>query len=173
MAESVRAFLGLGSNLGDRLANLQRAVDLLGEREGIDVRASSRVYATDPVGGPPQPEYLNAVIEVETTLEPYSVLGAIREVEDALGRERLERWGPRSIDVDVLTFGDREIDEPDLIVPHPRMHERAFVLVPLLELTADPPLPGGRKASELRTGAGMLTGVRLFAGPLKTRPRAE
>src|SRR5437588_1763279 len=145
MPPPVRALLGLGSNLGDRLANLQRAVDLLGARDGIGVRGSSRVYETDPVGGPPQPEYLNAVIEVETALDPYGLLGACREVEDALGRERLERWGPRTIDVGILTFGDQDIDQPDLIVPHPRMHERGFVLVPLLELDADPPLPGRRR----------------------------
>ena len=164
----VGAFLGLGSNLGDRLANLQRALDLLGAREGISVRASSRVYATDPVPpAPPQPEYLNAVVEIETMLEPYDLLGACREVEDALGRERLERWGPRTIDVDILTYDEREIDEPDLQVPHPRMHERAFVLVPLLEVVADPPLPGGRRISTLRLGAGALAGVRPFAPPLR------
>jgi 2-amino-4-hydroxy-6-hydroxymethyldihydropteridine diphosphokinase len=159
-------YLGLGSNLGDRLANLQRAVDLLASRDGIDVVASSRVYATDPEGGPPQPEYLNAVLAVDTSLEPYEILGACREVEDVLGRERLERWGPRTVDVDVLIFGDREIDEPDLQVPHPRMHERGFVLVPLLELVADPMLPGGRTMAGLRLGAGVLGGVRLFAPPL-------
>jgi 2-amino-4-hydroxy-6-hydroxymethyldihydropteridine diphosphokinase len=167
------AFVGLGSNAGDRLGNLQRAVDLLGAREGLRVRASSRVYETDPVGGPPQPDYLNAVIEVETDLEPYGLFGACREVEDALGRERLERWGPRTIDLDVLTYDDREIDEPDLQVPHPRMHERAFVLVPLLELTADPPLPGGRRIATLRAGTGMLAGVRLVAPPLKVPSSAE
>jgi 2-amino-4-hydroxy-6-hydroxymethyldihydropteridine diphosphokinase len=169
----VRALLGLGSNLGDRLANLQRAVDLLGARDGIVARRSSRVYETDPVGGPPQPVYLNAVLEVDASLEPYELLGACREVEDELGRERLERWGPRTIDVDILTYGDREIDEPDLQVPHPRMHERAFVLVPLLELDADPPLPGGRRIATLRTGTGMLAGVRLFAPPLKLPGLAE
>src|SRR5437588_5546749 len=126
MPPPVRALLGLGSNLGDRLANLQRAVDLLGARDGIGVRGSSRVYETDPVGGPPQPEYLNAVIEVETSLDPYGLLSACLEVEQALGRERLERWGPRSIDVDILTFDRREVDEPDLQIPHPRMHESGF-----------------------------------------------
>jgi 2-amino-4-hydroxy-6-hydroxymethyldihydropteridine diphosphokinase len=169
MPEEVTAYLGLGSNEGDRLALLQDAVDLLSRHEGVRVTASSRVYATDPVGGPPQEEYLNAVVRVETTREPYGLLDACREVENALGRERLERWGPRTIDVDVLTYGDRVIDEPDLQVPHPRMHERGFVLVPLLELVADPPLPGGRTVKELRLGAGVLAGVRLFAPPLRVR----
>src|SRR5437588_12841051 len=126
MPPPVRALLGLGSNLGDRLANLQRAVDLLGARDGIGVRGSSRVYETDPVGGPPQPEYLNAVIEIETSLDPYGLLSACLEVEQELGRERLERWGPRSIDVDILTFDRREIDEPDLQIPNYRNTESGF-----------------------------------------------
>ncbi|HEX2032423.1 MAG TPA: 2-amino-4-hydroxy-6-hydroxymethyldihydropteridine diphosphokinase [Actinomycetota bacterium] len=160
-----RAYLGLGSNLGDRLANLQRAVDLLGER-GVRVLRSSRVYETDPVGGPDQPDYLNAVVEAETDLEPRPLLEACLAVEDALGRVRGERWGPRVIDVDVLTYDDRAVREPDLEIPHPRMHERGFVLVPLLELDADPPLPGGRKVASLRLGPLALGGVRPFAPPL-------
>jgi 2-amino-4-hydroxy-6-hydroxymethyldihydropteridine diphosphokinase len=160
-----RAFVGLGSNLGDRLENLRRALRLLEER-GVRVLRSSRVYETDAVGGPPQPDYLNAVAEVETGGTPRSLLEACLETERALGRVRTERWGPRVIDMDVLTFGSEEINEPGLQVPHPRMHERGFVLVPLLELEADPPLPGDRKASSLRIDAGTLAGVRLFAPPL-------
>ncbi len=163
---SERVYLGLGSNLGDRLANLAAAVRAL---DGRDVRTlrSSRVYETDPVGGPPQPEYLNAVIEVETTLEPAELLRVCVDVEDELGRERGERWGSRTIDIDLLAYGDREIDEPELTVPHPRMHERAFVLVPLLELDADPPLSGGRKAATLTLGPDALTAVRPHAPPLR------
>lgn len=160
------AFLALGSNLGDRLATLRRAVDLLDARGGIDVRRSSRVYETEPVG-PPQPAYLNAVIEVSTDLEPRDLLGAALAVEAELGRERLERWGPRTIDVDVLTYDAVEVHEPDLEIPHPRMHERGFVLVPLAELTADPMLPGGRKLSDLRLAPGEMLGVRPFAPPLR------
>ncbi len=160
-----RAYLGLGSNLGDRLANLRRAVELLAER-GARVVRSSRVYETDPVGGPPQPDYLNAVVEVETELEPRSLLSACLAVEDALGRVRAERWGPRVIDVDVLTYDDVVVDEPDLQIPHPRMHERGFVLIPLLELEADPPLAGGRKIASLRLGPLALGGARPFAPPL-------
>ena len=163
----VRAFLGLGSNLGDRLVNLQRAVDLLGHRPGLAVVASSRVFETDPVGGPPQPDYLNAVVETRTTLSPRALLDACLDVEREMGRERGERWGPRIIDVDVLTFGDERVDEPDLEIPHPRMHERGFALVPLLELEPDPPLPGGRHVAELRTGTGTFAGVRLFAPALR------
>jgi 2-amino-4-hydroxy-6-hydroxymethyldihydropteridine diphosphokinase len=163
-----RAFVGIGSNLGDRLRNLRRALQLLEDRR-VRVLRSSRVYETDPVGGPPQPDYLNAVIEVETGGTARDLLETCRETERALGRVREERWGPRVIDLDVLTFGTEEIDEPDLQVPHPRMHERGFVLIPLLELEADPTLPGRRKAGSLRLDTLTLTGVRPFAPPLRLR----
>jgi 2-amino-4-hydroxy-6-hydroxymethyldihydropteridine diphosphokinase len=166
-----RAYLGLGSNLGDRLENLASAVRLLDER-GVEVVRSSRVYETDPVGGPAQGPYLNAVLEVEFEGSARALLHAVRRVEQAMGRIRTERWGPRVIDVDILTFGDERIDEPDLVVPHPRLHERGFVLVPLLELTADPILPGGRRAADVRLGPDALGGVRLFAPPLTVAPEA-
>lgn len=158
------AFVGLGSNLGDRLANLRRAVELLGRDPAVRVVAVSRVYETAPVG-PPQPDYLNAVASVLTTSSARELLDRCLAVEQEMGRVRQDRWGPRIIDLDLLTFGDDDIDEPGLQVPHPRMHERAFVLVPLLELTADPKLPGGRRVASLRTGTGLLSGVRLFAPP--------
>lgn len=161
----VQSFVGLGSNLGDRLENLRGAAALLGARQGIRVVRSSRVYETAPVGGPPQPDYLNAVLEVETTLSPYALLGACLDVEREMGRERLERWGPRVIDLDVLTYDDETVDEPDLQVPHPRMHERGFVLLPLLEIAADPPLPGGRRVAGLRLGPDALA-ASPFAPPL-------
>jgi 2-amino-4-hydroxy-6-hydroxymethyldihydropteridine diphosphokinase len=160
------AFLGLGANLGDRLENLKRAVELLAEHRGIEVIRSSRVYETEPEGGPPQPKFLNAVVEIDTTLQPRKLLEACLFVEDVMGRERHDRWGPRNIDIDVLTYGRREVDEPDLVVPHPRMHERGFVLAPLMELTADPQLPGGRSVKGLRLGPGVLQRVQPFAPPL-------
>ena len=166
MPENVTAFLALGSNLGDRLANLQRAVDLLAGIQGIEIVRSSRIYETEPVG-PAQPEYLNGALEIRTSLAPGQLLAACLGVEDAMGRVRLERWGPRIVDVDVLTYGDEDVDEPDLTIPHPRMHERAFVLVPLLELTADPHLPGGRHVADLRLGTAVMTDVRPFAPPLR------
>ena len=153
MADAVLAFLGLGSNLGDRAANLHRAVELLEAADGVRVVRSSSVYETDPVGGPPQPDYLNAVVEVETTLEPHALLAACQDVERGMGRVRAERWGPRVIDMDVLIYDDATIHEPDLIVPHPRMHERAFVLVPLAELAPDLTLPNGRSVSEAAAAA--------------------
>jgi 2-amino-4-hydroxy-6-hydroxymethyldihydropteridine diphosphokinase len=159
-----RAHLGLGSNLGDRMASLRRALELLRDRGVTPVR-SSRVYETDPVG-PPQPDYLNAVVEVELSGTARDLLEACRSVEEEMGRVRGERWGPRSIDLDVLTFGDQRVDEPDLVIPHPRMHERAFVLVPLLELEADPPLPGGRRAGALRLSPEAMGGVRPHGPPL-------
>ncbi len=160
---TVSAYLALGSNLGDRLETLRRAVALLDAAEGVEVVRSSRVFETDPVG-PPQPAYLNAVLEIRTELEPRALLDACRAAEAALGRVRGERWGPRTLDVDVLTFDARTVDEPDLTIPHPRMHERAFVLVPLRELDPDPMLPGGRSLATLRLAPG---DVRPFAPPLR------
>jgi 2-amino-4-hydroxy-6-hydroxymethyldihydropteridine diphosphokinase len=165
---STAAYLALGSNLGDRLEHLREAVRLLSAEPGVEVTRSSRVYETEPVG-PPQPPYLNAVIEVRTDGNVRELLEASRRVEDALGRLRAERWGPRTVDVDVLTFGEQVVDEPDLVIPHPRMHERGFVLVPLGELDADPMLPGGRRLATLRLAPDVVMGVRPFAPPLPVR----
>jgi 2-amino-4-hydroxy-6-hydroxymethyldihydropteridine diphosphokinase len=162
---TVRAFVGLGSNLGDRLANLQRAVGLLAARNGVTVVASSRVYETAPVG-PAQPDYLNAVVEAATILGAREVLETCLSVEEELGRVRAERWGPRLIDLDLLLFGDQTIDEPGLTVPHPRMFERLFVLVPLVELITPPALPEGRSIGALRLDASGTGAVRLFAHAL-------
>jgi 2-amino-4-hydroxy-6-hydroxymethyldihydropteridine diphosphokinase len=160
---AVIAYLGLGSNLGDRLANLQGAVDRLAGEEGVRVDASSRVWETAPVGGPEQPDYLNAVVRVQTDRAPRELLAACQSVESALGRERSDRWGPRTIDVDVLLYDGRVVDEPDLVVPHPRIVERAFVVLPLLELDPDPVLPDGRRLVDLRLDT---SGVAPFAPPL-------
>jgi 2-amino-4-hydroxy-6-hydroxymethyldihydropteridine diphosphokinase len=159
------AYLALGSNLGDRLEHLRAAVRELDATEGVDVVRSSRVYETEPVG-PPQPAYLNAVVAIDTTLAPRELFEACRGVEDALGRVRAERWGPRTLDVDILVYDEQTVDEPDLQIPHPRMHERGFVLVPLGELDADAMLPGGRRLSTLRLSPDAVFGVRPFAPPL-------
>src|SRR5436189_377924 len=143
------ATLGLGANLGDRLRSLQSAVDLLAA-EGVRAVASSRVWETDPAGGPPdQPPYLNAVIRTETQAAPQEVLAAANRVEAALGRTREVRWGPRTIDVDVLLYDDLRHDDPELTVPHPRMTERAFVVLPLLDVDPAPVLPDGTRVLEL------------------------
>jgi 2-amino-4-hydroxy-6-hydroxymethyldihydropteridine diphosphokinase len=159
----VTAFLGLGSNLGDRLGLLQAAVDALDREPGLRVAGSSRVWETVPVGGPPQPDYLNAVLRVETDLSARELLAAGQRVEAALGRTRAERWGARTIDVDLLLFDDEEIHEPDLVVPHPRIVERAFVVLPLLELEPGAALPDGRALADLRLE---IDGVAPFAPPL-------
>jgi 2-amino-4-hydroxy-6-hydroxymethyldihydropteridine diphosphokinase len=128
-----RAFLGLGSNLGDRWAHLRKAVGAL-----PDVVAVSPVYETDPVGGPEgQESYLNCVVELQTDRTPRQLLALCRELEAAAGRVRTERWGARTLDVDVLLVGDARVDDHDLTVPHPRMRERPFVLVPLHDLAPD------------------------------------
>lgn len=129
----MRAFLALGSNLGDREAHLRQAV------AGIpDVVAVSRVYETGAVGGEDDdPPYLNAVVELDTDLSPRELLDVCRRLEREAARVRTRRWGPRTLDVDVLLVGDEVVDEPDLQVPHPRMWERAFVLVPLRDLAPD------------------------------------
>jgi 2-amino-4-hydroxy-6-hydroxymethyldihydropteridine diphosphokinase len=133
-APTRRAYLGIGTNLGDRLAYLQLAVDALGAADGVHVVAVSPVYETAPVGGPEQPDYLNAVVAVDTPSTPRALLELAHTIESAADRVRTVRWGPRTLDVDVLLVGDEQVDEPDLVVPHPRMEERAFVVVPLADL---------------------------------------
>lgn len=132
------AWIGLGSNRGDRRGMITAAVETLARHSGvIEVRLSG-LHETDPVGGPPEQErFLNAAARVETTLEPTALFQLLRRIEHDLGRVRVERWGPRTIDLDLLLFDDRIIREDDLIVPHPRMQERLFVLVPLAEIAAE------------------------------------
>lgn len=141
-----RAFLALGSNLGNRRAYLRHAIDRL-----PDIVAVSPLYETDPVGGPPgQGAYLNCVVELNTDRTPRELLAEAQAAEAAAQRERNERWGPRTLDVDVLLVGDEKVDDPDLTVPHPRMWTRGFVLVPLGDLA--PELVIGHLTSELVRG---------------------
>ncbi len=137
------AFLGLGSNLGDRLGHLQRAVDLLDEHRRIRVDAVSSVYETVPQGGPPQPDYLNLAVRIHTRRSPGRLLTQCQAVETRLGRRRTERWGPRTVDLDLLLYGRRRIATRSLKVPHPRLLERAFALVPLIEVAPGMLLPDG------------------------------
>jgi 2-amino-4-hydroxy-6-hydroxymethyldihydropteridine diphosphokinase len=131
------AVVGIGSNLGDREALIRRAAELIGATR------TSTIIETEPWGDPDQPRFLNAVAEVETTLPARSLLAHLLDVERRLGRERVgRRWGPRTIDLDLLLYGDERIDEPGLVVPHPRLHERAFVLEPLAELDPTREIPG-------------------------------
>ncbi len=134
-----RAYFGLGSNEGDRAAHLQFALDGLADRAGRVV-AISPVYETEPVGGPPQPDFLNAVVAVETGLAARELLRVVKALEAEAGREPPEpgkRWGPRPLDIDILMVGDEQVDEPDLVVPHPRIHQRAFVLAPLADVAPE------------------------------------
>jgi 2-amino-4-hydroxy-6-hydroxymethyldihydropteridine diphosphokinase len=131
-----RAFIGLGSNLGDRRAYLRSAIDQL--QSAGDVRAVSPLYETEPVGGPPgQQNYLNVVVELQTADSPRTLLERSQALEASAHRERSERWGPRTLDADVLWVEGDLVDEPDLVVPHPRMWQRRFVLAPLADLAPD------------------------------------
>ena len=136
------AYLGLGSNLDDRSENLERACRLLSQSEGIHVVKVSAFHETEPVGGPAQGKFLNAAVEVETSLEPRTLLERCLAVEEGMGRKRTERWGPRTIDIDILLYEERTVDEPGLKVPHPLMHLRRFVLGPLAEIAPGARHPG-------------------------------
>ena len=134
-AADVDAYVALGSNLGDREVHLAAAIESLGSHPGIRVEAVSTLYETAPVGPPPQGPYLNAVVRLRAQLAPRVLLARLLEIEVAAGRVRRgQRWGARSLDLDLLFYGSLTLDEPGLCVPHPRLHERAFVLEPLREL---------------------------------------
>ena len=143
---SQTAYLGLGSTLGDRLAALPSAVHALDNHNGIRVdwqHGVAPVYETAPVGGPPnQPHYLNSAIRIFTTLDPFELLAATQHIENQLGRKRPERWAARTMDIDLLLFGDETIESESLTIPHPRMHERLFVLAPLGDVAPDVTHPG-------------------------------
>ncbi|MBU1148356.1 MAG: 2-amino-4-hydroxy-6-hydroxymethyldihydropteridine diphosphokinase [Candidatus Omnitrophica bacterium] len=130
----MRCYIGIGSNLGNRRKNIDAAIEKLRQVNEIEVKKVSSVYETEPVGGPKQPDYLNAVIEIETMFGPRKLLAVLHEIEDHLGRKRSVKDGSRTIDLDILTYGDEKINEPDLKIPHPRMNEREFVQLPLREL---------------------------------------
>jgi len=139
----VKAWLGLGSNLQHPLQRLWEAIDRLEQLEGIEVENVSSFYLTPPWGDKEQNDFINAVAQVETGLDPISLLHALQEIEGKMGRQRSERrWGPRLIDLDLLLFGDQQYHSDELDLPHPRMVERAFVLVPLCELAATLEIPG-------------------------------
>ncbi|MBT2233129.1 2-amino-4-hydroxy-6-hydroxymethyldihydropteridine diphosphokinase [Nonomuraea sp. NEAU-A123] len=153
--------LSLGSNLGRRFQTLQGAIDTLFDAPGLSFVAASPVYETDPVGGPAgQRPFLNAIVIAETTLQPRALLERAQNVENAFGRERKERWGPRTLDIDLITVGGTISDDPDLRLPHPLAHERAFVLVPWSEVDPDGVLPGQGQVADLLTDLDQ-SGVRL------------
>jgi len=140
----VRAYLALGGNVGDSRTTLDRAVRALSAAAGIRLVARSSDYRTPPWGVTDQPPFINLCVAIETTLPPRELLVRIHEIERSLGRDRAheQRWGPRTLDIDILAYGDLAIDEPGLILPHPRLFERAFVLMPLAEVAGDAAIAG-------------------------------
>ena len=149
-----RSFVGLGANLDDPAGYIERAVELLGTEDGVEVVAVSTLRETDPVGYEDQPRFLNGAVELQTTLSARELLGRLLAIERSLGRVRGEgpRFGPRPIDLDLLLYGDERIDEPGLEVPHPRLHERRFVLEPLLDLDRGLFVPGRGPVQALLVG---------------------
>ncbi len=148
-----RAYVGLGANLGDREATLRAAVEALAAEEGIEVVAVSTLRDTEPVGVAAQPRFLNGAVALETTLSARELLGRLLAVEQRFGRVRVAgEHGPRTLDLDLLLYGAERIDEPGLAVPHPRLHERRFVLEPLAELDPELVVPGRGRVAELVTG---------------------
>jgi 2-amino-4-hydroxy-6-hydroxymethyldihydropteridine diphosphokinase len=139
---SATAFVGIGSNLGDREAHLRRAIELLSDEDGVEVAAVSKIRETAPVGPVEQGPFLNGAIRVETDLAPRELLERLLAIEQQMGRVRLERFGPRTIDLDLLVYGGKTVDEPGLTVPHPRLPERRFALEPLHDLDPGLTIPG-------------------------------
>jgi 2-amino-4-hydroxy-6-hydroxymethyldihydropteridine diphosphokinase len=158
-----RAFIGLGSNVGDRLQFLRRAVRHLGDTVGVQVRDVSSVYETEPVGPATQAWFLNAVAAVDTSLSPVTLLAQTQAIERALGREATYHWGPRTIDLDVLLHGGTQVRTATLTIPHAELCHRAFVMIPLLELEPGLVLPDGTEVSACLQALTPPQQVRLFA----------
>lgn len=156
-----RAVISLGSNLGNRLETLQGAIDALEDTPGLRIKGVSPVYETDPWGVEPgsQPSYFNAVVVLKTTLPPSSLLERAQAVEEAFHRVRDERWGPRTLDVDIVAYADVVSDDPALTLPHPRAHERAFVLAPWHDVEPEAQVPGRGAVADL-LGTVTREGVR-------------
>jgi 2-amino-4-hydroxy-6-hydroxymethyldihydropteridine diphosphokinase len=142
-------YIALGSNIGNRLRYLHDAVKKLDEHEQISVVDTSSIYETEPVGYVEQDDFLNMVVQVKTTLSPFALLEVTRKIEADLGRKRKICWGPRTLDLDILLYNHENIETEQLIIPHPRMLERAFVLVPLLELNPNIDIPSNQKSLRL------------------------
>lgn len=159
-APAVDAVLAVGTNLGDREQRLSRALELIGQFDRVRIAWTGPVLESDPVGGPEQGPYLNSVIGVHTDLGPFELLEVAQRAERDAGRERLVRWGPRTLDVDVITYGDLTMDDLDLTLPHPRAHQRAFVLAPWHAARPEAELPGHGGIAELLQHAEDRDGLR-------------
>lgn len=156
------AFLGLGSNVGDRLELLQQAVDRMDDDPRTRVDAVSSVYETEPVGGPEQGPYLNIALRIATTRSPKSLLELCHDVEASLGRVRRERWGPRTVDVDILLYDHRVVRRRNLEIPHPRLADRAFALVPLMEVAPGTSLPDGTTLATALARLAPVEGITMI-----------
>jgi 2-amino-4-hydroxy-6-hydroxymethyldihydropteridine diphosphokinase len=167
-----RVVLAVGSNLGDRLGTLQECVNAIGRLPDTDVLAISPVYQTAPVGGPPQPDYLNAVLAVATGLGPADLLAALHGIEAEAGRVRKERFGPRTLDIDIISYAGELSEEEALTLPHPRAHERAFVLAPWHDIEPDAELPGHGPVASLLAALEPGAGVRRLPDAV-LRPPAQ
>jgi len=163
----VLAYIGLGSNLGDRESNLREALDKIGSAFGLNLLRVSSFHESEPIGPPDQPDFVNAVAEVKTSLPARSLLEALQRIEVEMGRTRSRRWGPRTIDLDILLYGDRLVSAPDLTIPHAMMHLRRFVLAPLCELVPyeEHPMLGLRFSQLLRRVEWEASGQRPSARP--------
>lgn len=157
-------YVSLGSNMGDSIALLEAAVEYMGRIGGVKLKAVSAVYRTEPQGDKEQPWFFNRVAKIICGIPPHKLLAELQRIENELGRVRGERrFGPRSMDIDILLYGNTIIDEPDLAVPHPRMTERAFVLAPLLEIEPELALPGGASVREALSRLDFtLTGDKIY-----------
>ncbi len=145
---AVIAYVGIGSNIGDRENQLRLALKELAALPTMESGAVSSIYETAPVGVREQPDFLNLVVSVRTTLSPHKLLDILQGIENKMGRVRTVRWGPRVIDLDLLLYGELVVETPELTVPHPRLQERSFVLMPLAEIAPTVVLPGGTKTAE-------------------------
>ena len=159
--EAVTCYLGLGSNIGDRGANLAEAVQRLAQIPAVEIVRTSSIYETAPVGPRDQPDFLNQVTQADVTCTARRLLEYVRGIEQEMGRVRRRRWGERIIDIDILLYGDETIDEPDLQIPHPQMLARQFVLVPLAEIAPDLVLPDGRRAADAADAGAQVRRVEL------------
>lgn len=160
MTETV--YIALGSNLEQPELQLQRAVDDIDSAPGITVFASSKLYRSDPVGPPGQPDYCNAVVSVNTTLEPLQLLDSLQSIENSHGRIRSVRWGPRTLDLDIILYGNQVIESERLTVPHYQMHVRNFVLCPLLDIAPELELPNGMRLEAMVDSLG-YKGLNVIA----------
>ncbi len=158
-----RAYIGLGSNIGNRVENLARALEMIQAVGGINIYRQSSLYETAPWGNTQQEDFINQVIEIETDLDPLDLLHQLQDIEIKLGRRRSERWGPRNIDLDILLYGKETIDLEELKVPHPYLMQRLFVLIPLAEIDPELEFPDGSKIREVLvrvTNSAAASGLR-------------